>query len=232
MTISDPTLEPKVVKSTPGDGSSTSLPCACSGNNCHRSKHIQGSPCDRNVVLNDKQRHKVCNGCRKQKATPTKKEQNQGAVALPQTNVALPIGAVPPMLTYVVPGMPAPISGDVMGGVAVPQMTVAPELSARKPRSVNSQYEETTITCICEKPGACHREKHSEGPCDRTVKLTRGNRHKVCNGCRKAKKTKGESREVPAPLMAYTSVNLGQLQAVNGNMPMPMSGIPQGLGGL
>lgn len=52
------------------------------------------------------------------------------------------------------------------------------------------EHRETSI-CACKKGGSCFRDVHQEGmPCDMVVTLSKTNRHKVCNQCRKNKAKK------------------------------------------
>lgn len=53
--------------------------------------------------------------------------------------------------------------------------------------------------CQCEDGGNCFRAMHKAGTkCDRTVFLTRASRHRICKGCRSAKKRKNVSSGLTA----------------------------------
>lgn len=76
------------------------------------------------------------------------------------------------------------------------------DLKANKANRTDEHREQ--IQCGCKKAGQCHREAHVAGmSCEQIVTLSKSNRHKVCNQCRKTKaKKSGEVHSVGASSLA------------------------------
>jgi hypothetical protein len=89
---------------------------------------------------------------------------------------------------------------------AIPSM-LGVGVGAQVSHTSSGDGHKESVQCICTKGGQCHREKHSEGiQCERYVTLTKNNRHKMCNGCRKAKAKKPERGVAENP--QYMNVNV------------------------
>jgi hypothetical protein len=165
--------------------------CACiKGGTCYRSKHAEGTSCERMVTLSKSNRHKTCNGCRKNKQQKNLRDgsgmDNSRAVTVPSI-----IQSTDGSSNYLAVPMPLPPQHQDMTS-AIPSM-LGVGVGSQVSHSASGDGHKESAQCICMKGGQCHREKHSEGiQCERYVSLTKTNRHKMCNGCRKAKAKKPE----------------------------------------
>ena len=73
----------------------------------------------------------------------------------------------------------------------VPSMSVHVPTGMPQLVGSNSKGLPNKLSCSCEKGGSCFRAKHFEGQtCDRTVTITKHDRHKRCFGCRITKNRK------------------------------------------
>ena len=59
-------------------------------------------------------------------------------------------------------------------------------------QSQAGDFEPYPVQCTCSKGGTCYNDQHDQegGPCPNEVIMSRKNRHKVCNRCRKPKKSR------------------------------------------
>jgi len=78
--------------------------------------------------------------------------------------------------------------------------------------------------CACKKGGHCFREGHPEGmPCEMSVTLSKSNRHKVCNQCRKNKVKKAPSNINQSVAPSIQNVPVGEVSL---HMPPMPDSIP------
>lgn len=195
------------------------LQCACAkGGSCHRAKHTEGMPCERYVTLSKSNRHKTCNGCRKNK---TAKANQSGVSDGTVRPVSVPSVAPSADTSYLAVPMPMPM--PPMSGHEIPAAIPSSMLSVNSAMANPNNEHKESVQCICMKGGQCHREKHAEGiQCERYVTLTKTNRHKMCNGCRKAK-VKKTDRVHPDTLGGLQNQQY-QMNAIPlQGMPMPMA---------
>ena len=179
--------------------------CACKkGGSCFRDVHQDGTPCEMIVTLSKTNRHKVCNQCRKNKA----KKMNQGSSSshssMNERVVPLPVvpsitgpdayHAIPMALSHPtqmeMTAMPVPhILHESMHSVPVMPHT-SRERETQAMVNSNGPFP-GKIACQCDKGGSCARGKHYESQsCDRTVSITKNDKHTRCKGCRYLKKKK------------------------------------------
>jgi hypothetical protein len=65
------------------------------------------------------------------------------------------------------------------------------------------------MQCACEKGGNCSRTKHiADQPCDRTVTITKNDKHTRCKGCRYLKKRKPNGSPVENPRGGAISIEV------------------------
>jgi hypothetical protein len=91
--------------------------------------------------------------------------------------------------------------------------------------------------CNCKKGGSCYREAHAEGmACEMMVTLSKNNRHKVCNQCRKSKVKKAtginnnSQISLSLPSMDMTASALMTSMSGHVEIPAPIPNISSGLG--
>ncbi len=207
MIVPDENVIPKEIKPTKAargfaqDEQKEQQQCACAkGGNCFRAKHGEGIPCERLVTLSKSNRHKTCNGCRKNK----QKILREGSSI---DNIRVNVPSIQPndgSSNYLAVPMPLPPHHEMPA--AIPSM-LGVGVGSQVSHSASSDVHRESVQCICNRGGQCHREKHSEGiQCERYVSLTKNNRHKMCNGCRKAKAKKTDRA---AETTQYMQVPIG-----------------------
>jgi hypothetical protein len=205
-------LEIKPVKSASrsDDSQKETYQCACKkGGACHRDAHLEGNSCEQSVTLSKSNRHKVCNQCRKNK---NKQKSGENLIPRDREHRVVPITVLPGVTTLensflAIPlphtdGMPSVIPNIHldMGGHSSAHVTSLLNQSSSMSHShmdrssgdrgsSSSQSLNGKMQCACDKGGNCSRIKHApDQPCDRTVTITKNDKHTRCKGCRYLKK--------------------------------------------
>jgi hypothetical protein len=193
--------ESKATKASRADEQRETFQCGCKkGGTCHREQHTEGTACEQTVTLSKSNRHKVCNQCRKNK---NKKGGDGTHIPRAEHSRIVPVTVIPnvPVIENSFLAVPLPHS-DMPS--AIPSMhsldmglsTHASSLLnqgssslSHADRSSATQALNGKMQCACDKGGSCSRTKHNaDQQCDRTVTITKNDKHTRCKGCRYLKK--------------------------------------------
>jgi hypothetical protein len=215
--------------------------CACKkGGSCFRETHQEGLPCEMQVTLSKTNRHKVCNQCRKNKS------KKLGSVNSSVSSVSMQdrVVPLPPSVVSLNPDAYHAIPLTMQNGLdlqsAIPHISMShdgslqqvPSMSVHVPTGMpqhvgsNSNGLPNKLPCSCEKGGNCSRAKHFEGQtCDRTVTITKNDKHTRCKGCRYTKKRKTgtlvDSRNISQmDIPMVPSASVGHMVSMNHPGPM------------
>jgi len=101
-------------------------------------------------------------------------------------------------------------------------------MKAAKVASRMMDEHRETFSCACKKGGACFRDVHQEGQaCEMIVTLSKTNRHKVCNQCRKNKAKKMNQGSSSSSHVSERVVPLPIVPSITG--PDPYHAIPMSI---